>query len=162
MALQYLTLVHIFISLGGIASGFGALSGLLAGQLFPRWTAVFLVTTVATSVTGFFFPFRGVTPASAVGLISLLALAVAHYALYFRRLAGAWRKAFVISALIALYLNVFVLVVQLFQKMPALMEIAPTQTEAPFAITQAIVLIVFISLGISATSRFRNGLGRPI
>jgi hypothetical protein len=112
--------------------------------------------------TGVFFPFRGVTPAFAVGLISLLALAVANYTLYFRRLAGAWRKAFVISAVIALYLNVFVLVVQLFQKMPALMERAPTQAEPPFAITQAIVLVVFISLGISATSRFRDGLGRQI
>jgi hypothetical protein len=162
MVLQYFTLVHLFISVAGIASGFGALSGLLAGQLFPRWTAVFLATTVATSVTGFFFPFRGVTPALAVGLISLLVLAVANYALYVQRLAGAWRKAFVISALIALYLNVFVLVVQLFQKMPALMDIAPTQTEAPFTITQAIVLVVFISLGMSAMSRFRDGLGRPI
>jgi hypothetical protein len=162
MALQYFTLVHILISLAGIASGFGALSGQLAGKLFPCWTAVFLVTTVATSVTGFFFPFRGLTPAFAVGLVSLLALAVANYALYFQRLAGSWRTAFVISALLALYLNVFVLVAQLFQKMPALMEIAPTQTEPPFAITQAIVLVVFILLGIIAMSRFRDGLDRPL
>jgi len=153
MALQYFTLVHVLISLVGIASGFGALSGLLAAKLFPRWTAVFLATTVATSVTGFFFPFRGFTPAIAVGLISLVVLAVANYALYFRRLAGAWRKAFVISTLIALYLHVFVLVVQLFQKMPALLEIAPTQTEPPFAITQAVVLVVFILLGIICTFR---------
>ena len=156
MALEYFTLIHILISLAGIASGFGVVSGLLAAKLFPGWTAFFLVTTVATSVTGFFFPLRGFTPALAVGVISLLALAAASYALYARRLAGPWRSVFVISAVLSLYFNFFVLVVQLFQKMPALIAIAPTQTEPPFAISQAVVLIAFVLLGLFALRRFRD------
>jgi hypothetical protein len=156
MALQYFTLVHILISLAGIASGFGVVSGLLAGKLLSRWTAFFLATTTATSVTGFFFPFHGFTPAIAVGIISVLALAAAAYALYARRLEGAWRGVFVASAVLSLYFNFFVLVVQLFQRVPALVELAPTQTEPPFATTQAIVLIAFIVLGIVAVRRFRG------
>ncbi len=162
MALQYFTLIHILISLVGIATGFGMLSGLLAGRLFPGWTAVFLVSTVATSVTGFFFPIHGITPGIVVGIISLVLLAVANCALYWRRLAGAWRKAFVISGSIALYLNVFVLFVQLFEKMPVLKEIAPTQTEPAFRITQGVVLIAFIVVGIIATRRFCAEVGREI
>jgi hypothetical protein len=154
MELHYFTLVHILISLAGIASGFGVVSGLLAAKLFSRWTAFFLATTAATSVTGFFFPFRGFTPAIAVGIISLPALAAAAYALYARRLEGAWRSVFVVSTVLSLYFNSFVLVVQLFQKTPALIELAPTQTEPPFAATQAIVLIAFILLGIAAVRRF--------
>jgi hypothetical protein len=156
MALQYFTLVHIVISLAGITSGFGVVSGLLAAKLFSRWTAIFLATTTATSVTGFFFPFRGFTPAIAVGIISLLTLAAASYALYARRLQGAWRRVFVVGSVLSLYLNFFVLVVQLFQKTPALVEMAPTQTELPFAATQAVVLIAFISLGVAAVRRFRD------
>ena len=162
MEMPYYTLVHIIISLIGIASGFGMLSGLLTASHFSRWAAVFLATTVATSAGGFFFPFRGFTPAIAVGIISLLLLAVAIYALYVRRLAGGWRKAYVINAVTALYLNVFVLLAQLFQKMPVLKAMAPTQAEPPFAITQAAVLVVFIALGIAATMRFRDVAVRPI
>jgi hypothetical protein len=156
METPYFTLVHIAISLAGIASGFGALSGWFVGKLFPRWTAWFLATTVATSVTGFFFPFHGFTPAIGVGIVSLAILAVALFALYVRRLSGPWRKAFVICSVAALYLNFFVLVVQLFQKTPALIAIAPKQTEPPFALTQAVVLIVFIVFGIIAARRFRE------
>jgi len=155
MALQYFTLAHIFISIVGIAAGFGLLAGLVAGQLFPRWAVVFLAATIATSVTGFFFPFHGVTPGIAVGVISLLALTVACDALYVRRLTGVWRRAFVITAVLSLYLNVFVLVVQTFQKNPALVEIAPELTAPPFAITQAAVLGVFVWLGTIAVRRFR-------
>ena len=147
MTLQYFTLIHTLISLVGIASGFGVISGLIAARVFPRWTAIFLATTIATSLTGYFFPFNGITPAIVVGISSLFALAVACYALYFRRLNGAWRKAFDITAVLSLYLNVFVLFAQLFQKMPALKELAPTQTEPPFAITQGIVFVVFVFLG---------------
>ncbi len=84
----------------GIASGFGAVAGMLAGRVFQIWTAVFLATTVATSVTGFFFPFRGFLPAHALGIISLVALAIAIYALYARRLVGAWRVSYVVSAVV--------------------------------------------------------------
>lgn len=156
MLLQYFTLIHILISLVGIASGFGTISGLLAAKVFPRWAAVFLATTAATGLTGFFFPFNGVTPAIVVSIISLLLLALAGYALYLRQLAGAWRKAFVITAVMSLYFNVFVLVVQLFQKMPALVAIAPTQSEPPFAITQALVLVIFVALGIVTLKTFRS------
>jgi len=156
MTLNYFTLVHIAISVVGIVSGFGALSGWLAGKLFPGWTHSFLATTIATSVTGFFFPFRGFTPAIGVGIISLVLLAVAAFALYSRRLTGIWRKAFVITSVASLYLNFFVLVAQLFQKMPALAALAPTQSEPPFAITQLVVLASFVALGILATARFRN------
>lgn len=157
MESPYFNLIHVIISLVGIMAGFGALSGMLAATLYPRWTALFLAFTVATSATGFFFPFRGFTPALAVGVLSLVVLAVAIYALYVRRLSGAWRTAYVITALTALYLNVFVLIVQLFQKMPVLKALAPNQSEPPFAVTQAIVLIVFLVLGFFATTRFRAG-----
>jgi hypothetical protein len=155
MGLSIFTLIHILISLAGIVSGLVVLDGWLAGKQFQGWTAFFLVTTVTTSVIGFFFPFRGFTPAYGVGVISLLVLAAAIYALYLRRLSGVWSKICVINALIALYLNFFVLVAQLFQKTPALKELAPTQTEPPFAISQGIVLLLFIVLGIAAVRQFR-------
>ena len=155
MGLAIFTLIHILISLAGIVSGLVVLGGWLAGKQYQGWTAFFLVTTVTTSVTGFFFPFRGFTPAYGVGVISLFVLAAAIYALYLRRLSGVWSKVYVINALIALYLNFFVLVAQLFQKTPALKELAPTQTEPPFAISQGIVLLLFIVLGIAAVRQFR-------
>ena len=155
MGLPIFTLIHILISLAGIVSGLVVLGGWLAGKQFQGWTAFFLVTTVTTSVTGFFFPFRGFTPAYGVGIISLFVLAAAIYALYLRRLSGVWSKVYVINALIALYLNFFVLVAQLFQKTPALKELAPTQTEPPFATSQGIVLLLFVVLGIAAVRQFR-------
>ncbi|HEY5704271.1 MAG TPA: hypothetical protein VIS96_01710 [Terrimicrobiaceae bacterium] len=155
MGLAVFTLIHILISLAGIVSGLVVLGGWLAGKQYPGWTAFFLVTTVMTSVTGFFFPFRGFTPAYGVGVISLFVLAAAIYALYVRRLSGVWSKVFVINGLIALYLNFFVLVAQLFQKTPALKELAPTQTEPSFAISQGTVLLLFVALGVSAVRRFR-------
>jgi hypothetical protein len=156
MGLLIYTVIHVVISLVGIGSGFVVLFGLIAANRPDRWTAVFLATTLATSVTGFFFPFHGFTPAYAFGVLSLVVLALAIYALHIRRLAGAWRKTYVINALIALYLNTFVLIVQLFQKVPALRAIAPTQSEPPFAIAQTVLLLLFLLLGIAATIRFRE------
>ena len=155
MALAYLTLIHVLISVVGIASGFGVLAGLLAGTVFPRWTALFLATTVATSVTGFFFPFRGVTPAFAFGVLSLVMLAVAIYARYARRLAGAWRRAYAITAVIALYLNFFVLIAQLFTKVPEMRALAPTQAEPPFLLTQLLVLAIFVGMGFLVVMKCR-------
>jgi hypothetical protein len=149
------TQFHVAISLLGILSGFVVLIGLLTAKRLDRWTAFFLLTTLATSVTGFLFPFHGVTPAIIVGLISVILLAVAFFARYGRRLAGAWRWIYVVTAMAALYLNVFVLVVQLFQKVPTLKALAPTQTEAPFLITQLLVLVIFIVLTVFATIRFQ-------
>lgn len=155
MGLAIFTLIHILISLAAIVSGLVVLGGWLAGKHYPGWTAFFLVTTVTTSVTGFFFPFRGFTPAYGVGVISLFILAAAVFALYVRRLSGVWSKLYVINAVTALYLNFFVLVAQLFQKTPALKELAPTQTEPPFAISQGLVLLLFVVLGIAAVRQFR-------
>ncbi|HEU4679790.1 MAG TPA: hypothetical protein VFS35_09740 [Terrimicrobiaceae bacterium] len=155
MTLDVFTLVHILISLAGIVSGLVVVGGWLAGRSYAGWTAFFLATTVATSATAFFFPYRGFTPALAVGILSLLLLAVAIYALYVRKLAGIWQRTYLVTALTALYLNFFVLVAQLFQKTPALKELAPTQSEPPFGITQGLVLVVFVLLGIGTLRRFR-------
>ena len=149
------TLIHVAISLVAILSGFVVLTGMLAAKPLNGWTKFFLTTTALTSVTGFFFPFHGITPAIVVGIISMVVLAVAIFAGYARRLNGAWRKTYVISALLALYLNVFVLIVQSFQKIPALKEIAPTQNDPPFKIAQLVVLVLFIILGFFAAIRFR-------
>ena len=150
------TLLHVLISLAGIFSGFVILFGLLAGKRLDGWTKFSLATTVATSVTGFFFPFHGLRPAIVVGIISLVVLAVAFFARHARHLAGAWRKTYVISAVLALYLNVFVLIVQSFQKIPALKEIASTQNDPPFKLTQLVVLIAFFVLGVLAAVKFRG------
>lgn len=150
------TLVHVLISLIGILSGFVVVFGLLAAKRLDGWTAVFLVTTVATSVTGFLFPFHHFMPSHVVGIISLIVLAVAILARYTFHLAGAWRRIYVISAAIALYLNVFVLVVQSFQKVPALRAMAPTQSEPPFLVAQIVVLVLLVALTIVAAIRFRN------
>jgi hypothetical protein len=150
------TQAHVIISLLGILSGLVVMFGLLASANLNRWTAFFLASTVATSVTGFFFPFHGVTPAIVVGVISLMVLAVAIFARYGGHFAGAWRWIYVVSTMTALYLNVFVLVVQLFQKVPALKALAPTQSEPPFAVTQLVVLGIFVVLTILAAVRFRG------
>ena len=148
------TVVHVLLSLAGIAAGFLVLGGLLINREFGRSTAVFLAATLLTSVTGFFFPFHGFTPAIGLGIVSLIALAIAIYARYVRTLAEAWRRIYVISAVTALYFNVFVLVVQLFQKVPFLKALAPTQTEAPFAVTQVAVLAMFVVSGVQAARKF--------
>ena len=154
--LSAFTKLHVVISLIGILTGVVVMFGLLVGQKLKRWTAVFLISTVATSVTGFFFPFHGVTPGIVVGIISLVLLAGATVARYARHLAGPWRWIYVVCAMIALYLNVFVLVVQLFQKVPALKTLASTQSELPFAVTQLVVLALFVLLTIIAAIRFRR------
>ncbi|MEO7431293.1 MAG: hypothetical protein ABIV12_04380 [Dokdonella sp.] len=148
------TFFHVLLSLIGIASGLLVLFGMLASNRLPALTATFLATTVATSVTGFFFPFDHLLPSHIVGIMSLAALAIALAALYALHLRGAWRWIYVATAVFPLYLNVFVLVAQAFQKVPALHALAPTQAEPPFAIAQGIVLLVFIALGIVATRKF--------
>ena len=155
LSLEVFTLVHVLISLAGIAAGFGVLYGLLHGMPSGAWTAFFLATTVLTSVTGFQFPFQSFLPSHGVGVISLVLLAVALFALYGCHLAGPWRAVYVVTAVAALYFNVFVLVVQLFLRVPAMHALAPGGSEAPFTITQAIVLLTFIALGTAAVIRFR-------
>lgn len=162
MILHIYTIIHTLIGLVGIFTGLIVLFGLLVGKRLDGWTKWFLITTVATSVTGFFFPFHGFTPAIALGIMSLLVLAVAIYARYPRQLAGRWRWIYVVGAVVALYFNVFVGVVQAFEKVPALQALAPTQTEPPFKLTQLVVLVLFVLLGIVAAVRFRPAPTRAV
>jgi hypothetical protein len=152
--------IHVILSLIGILSGLVVLYGLLAGSLSGAWTAVFLATTILTSLTGFPLPPFGFDPPRAVGVISLVLLALAVAAYYAFHLNAAWRWIFVGSAVAALYLNVFVAVVQAFMKLPFLKALAPTQSEPPFVVTQAIVLLVFIALGVWAAVRFHPEMER--
>ena len=154
LSLSGFTTLHIVISLIGIASGLVVLYGMLASRRLPGWTALFLATTILTSVTGFMFPFSGVLPAHVVGAISLVLLAVALLALYAFQLAGPWRWVYVATALAALYFNVFVGVVQAFRKLAFLQSLAPTQSESPFAAVQLVVLALFLVLGWLAARRF--------
>lgn len=149
------TLLHVAITLVAIVSGVIVLFGMLGAHRLPGWTALFLLTTILTSVTGFMFPIQGFTPALGVGIISLVILAIALLALYGRRLAGAWRWIYVATAVTALWFNVFVLIVQSFQKIPGLHALAPTQAEPPFLIAQAAAFAAFLVLGIMAAFKFR-------
>jgi len=160
--LKTLILIHVAISLVAIFSGFVVMVGLLTAKRLDGWTSLFLVTTIATSVTGFFFPFHGITPAIIFGIISLVLLAAAVIARYVRHLADGWRWIYVVTAMLALYLNVFVLIVQLFQKVPALKALAPTQSEAPFAVAQLLTLALFFISTIFAAIRFRLPVQRTI
>jgi len=154
LSIQTFTILHVIISLVAIASGVVVLVGMLGGHRLPGWTALFLATTILTSVTGFMFPIHGFTPAVGTGALSLAILLVALIALYARHLSGAWRWIYVATAVSALYFNVLVLIVQSFQKIPALRAIAPTQSELPFVLTQGVALVVFVVLGIVAVLRF--------
>ncbi len=154
MSLSAFTTFHVVLSLIGIASGLIVLAAMMENKKAPAWTALFLVTTIATSATGFLFPFKTFDPALTVGSISLVLLAIAVLSLYALRLAGLWRPVYVVAVVMALYLNVFVAVVQSFQKLSFLKPLAPTQSEPPFAIAQGVVLIIFIGLGILAVRRF--------
>src|SRR5882724_2313133 len=148
------TLIHVVLSLVGIIAGLVVVGGLIAGMRFDGWTGVFLVTTVLTNVTGFGFPFVTFLPSHAVGIVSLVVLPVVIAARYWKHLAGAWRNVYVVGAVLALYLNAFVLVVQLFRRLPALIVAAPTQKEPPFLVTQLIVMVLFVWLGKTALKRF--------
>jgi hypothetical protein len=154
MSISTFTLVHVVLSLVGIFAGLVVVFGMFGSKKLEGWTALFLATTVLTSVTGFFFPFDKILPSHIVGIISLVVLAIAILALYALHLAGSWRWIYEVSAVLALYLNVFVGVVQAFQKLPLLASLAPTQSEPPFLIAQAVVLVIFVGLGIAAVRSF--------
>jgi len=155
MILHIYTIIHTLLSLVAIFTGFAVLFGLLAGNRLDGWTKWFLITAVATTATGFFFPFHGITPGIKLGIISLIVLVVTIYAHYAKHLAGAWRWIYAIGAVLTLYFNVFVAIVQSFEKIPALHAMAPTQTEQPFKLTQLSVLGLFVVLGFVAAIRFR-------
>jgi hypothetical protein len=157
MSLSAFTTLHVVISLIGIVAGIIVMFGMLGSNPMPGLTAIFLLFTILTSVTGFLFPFKGVTPADVVGALSLLLLAIACIALYIMKLSGGWRWIYVVTALISLYLNVFVLVIQSFLKIPALSAVAPGNPPSGpvFAVVQGIVLVFFVLMIIGAVRRFR-------
>jgi hypothetical protein len=161
LPLATFTAVHVVLSLIGIGTGIVVLVGMLRSNPLPGVTAVFLVTTILTSVTGFFFPSERLLPSHVVGVLSLIALAAAVVALYGFRLAGPWRWIYVVGAVVALYFNVFVGVVQAFLKIPPLTALAPTQAEPPFAIAQVFVLVVFAWLGFKAVRSFHPAASAP-
>ena len=161
MSVATFTIVHVVLSLIGIVSGIVVLFGMLSAKRLDGLTAIFLATTVLTSVTGFLFPSDHILPSHIVGIISLVALALAMLALYVYRLAGSWRWIYVAAAVVALYLNVFVGVVQAFQKLPFLTPLAPTQSEPPFLIAQTVVLVILVVLGGVALRRFHPEARAP-
>jgi hypothetical protein len=154
MSLETFTLVHVVLSLVAIVAGIIVVVGMLGAKRLDGWAALFLVTTILTSVTGFMFPFARVLPSHVFGVISLAALAAAVLAFYVTHLAGRWRWIYVAGAVVALYLNVFVAVVQAFQKLSFLQPLAPTQSEPPFLVAQLVVLALFVALGILALMKF--------
>jgi hypothetical protein len=157
MSTSTFTLFHVLLSLAGIGSGFIVVFGLLSRRMLNGWTAIFLVTTVLTSVTGFLFPFHGVTPGIILGVLSLIVLAATIAARYAFHLSGAWRSTYVISAIIALYFNCFVAIAQSFEKVPALHELAPNGKEPPFLAAQLLLLALFVVLGVLSVKKFKVG-----
>ena len=158
ISMSPLVLIHTLISLVGIAIGFVVLRGLWRSDRLDQATAWFLATTILTSASGFLLPATKFMPSHAVAILSLVVLAISCYARYPKRMAGGWRTGYVVTAVIALYFNVFVLVAQLFLKVPALHELAPQGTEPPFGIAQGIVLVAFVAAGVFAVRRFRPAL----
>jgi hypothetical protein len=156
------TLLHVLISLVGIGSGLVVMFGFLTGKRFDGWTVLFLIATILTSVTGFGFPVDHLLPSHVIAVLSLLIMAVAILARYVFHLSGAWRSTYVVAAAIALYLNVFVLVVQTFMKVPAVHALAPTQKEPPFLIAQVVVMLIFIGLTVLAVKKFHIDLARSV
>ena len=158
--LELFTAFHVLISLIGILSGFVAIAGMVRSKPLDWWTDLFLVTTVATSVTGFLFPFNGFTPAIGTGIISMIVLTLAIVALRVKYLQGPWARTYAITAVMAQYFNFFVLIVQSFRRVPVLHALAPTESEPPFAIAQLVALIAFVALGYAATRGFVNAQTR--
>src|SRR5205823_3492183 len=150
MSIAAFTLVHTVLSLVGIVAGLVVAGGLATGTRLDGWAAVFMVTTVLTSVTGFGFPFDKVLPSHVVGIVSLVVLVAAIFGDYVKHRVGKWRTTYAVGVVVATYLNVFVLVAQLFKRIPVLFVAAPTQSEPPFALTQALVLALFVWLGLAA------------
>ena len=153
---------HVFLSLVEMVVGLIVLYGLLTGQAFGAWTALFFIIAILTSVTGFPLAPFGFDPPRAVGILTLVLLAIAVCAFYLFRLAGAWRWIYVVTALMALYLDVFVGVIQFFMKIPAVHALAPTQSEPPFLVVHAVVLALFVVLGFVAVRKFHPALAPSV
>lgn len=160
--LSTLTTVHTAISLIAMVAGFVLLPGLLRGQVVPMWTGLFVWTAVATSVTGFLFPFNGFLPSHGVGIVALLSLAPTVAALHAFRLDGAWHHVYAAGAALNLYLLVFVAIAQAFLKVPLLNALAPTGSEASFVAAQLVALVAFTVLGWRAVRAIRTPAIRPL
>jgi hypothetical protein len=161
MSLSAFTTFHVALSLIGIASGLVVVLGMLSSYRLNAVTLLFLITTVLTSLTGFLFPFHGVTPGIVIGILSMVLLVAAILARYSFHMAGHWRAAYVICSVIALWFNVFIFIVQSFEKVPSLHALAPTQTEPPFKLAQLVALVVFIVLGVFAVKKFHPAPTSP-
>ena len=157
LSLSTFTTVHVIISLIAIASGLIVMFGMLGSNKLPGLTAIFLLFTILTSATGFLFPFEQLLPSHMIGILSLVLLAIACIALYGMKLSGAWRPVYVVTALASLYLNVFVLIIQSFLKVPALHALAPGNPPAgpAFAVVQGLVLVFFVVVIIGAVRRYK-------
>jgi hypothetical protein len=158
MSIATFTTLHVIISLIGIGTGFIVLFGLFNGKLLSPWNGVFLVTTILTSLTGFAFPNSKITPGIVLGVLSMIVLIIALAALYAFHLKGAWRRTYAITAMIALYFNVFVLIAQIFEHVPVFHALAPTGTETPFKVAQTLLLVLFAILITTAAKKFSNPL----
>ncbi len=154
-AMTTFTQVHVVISLIAIFAGVVVAFGLLTARRLDRWTALFLLMTLLTSVTGFFFPFHGFTAPIWFAIITLVVLAIGIFARYGRKLTGTWRWIYAVTAMLALYLNVFVLIVELFRRVPALKALSATQAGPPFLVAQLGALVTFVVLTAFAVNRFR-------
>jgi hypothetical protein len=154
MTLPVFTYVHVAFSLIGILSGIVVVLGMVRNMRLDKVTALFLVTTVLTSVTGFFFPFKGVTPAIILGILSLIVLFFAILARHTFHMLGKWRWIYVVSSVVALWFNFFVLIAQSFMKVPALHALAPKGSEPPFLVAQVLAMIGYIVLGYFAVKKF--------
>jgi hypothetical protein len=154
MSLALYTQIHVAISIIAIAAGLVAVRGMLGSRVLRAVTALFLITTLLTSLTGFLFPFHGVTPGIVIGIISVVLLLAAILALYRFHLAGAWRWIYVVTSIMALWFNVFVFIVQAFEKIPVFHALAPTQSEPPFKIAQLLFLVIFVILGFFSVRSF--------
>lgn len=150
------TLIHVIISLIGLFAGCVVAGGFMSGRRLDRWTGTFLTTTALTSITGFGFPFDKLLPGHYAGFVSLVIIGLVLFARYGRRLVAPWMNVYVIGSITALYFNALVLVDQLFRRVPALIAAAPTQKEVPYAITQLIVLALFVWLGRAAVQGMRT------
>ena len=162
LSIATFTTLHVIISLIAIVSGVYVVIAMVGGSKPAGWTALFLLTTVVTSVTGFLFPITHFTPAVGTGIVSLIVLAFALAALYAKHLSGVWRWIYVVTAIAALYFNVLVLIVQAFLKVPFLHPLAPNGNEPPFLIAQTLALVVFVALGIAAVIRFHPAASRSV
>jgi hypothetical protein len=154
MSVRAFTVFHVALSFVGLLSGVVVVLGMLNDMRLPRWTALFVVTTIATSATGFLFHSSSFDPPQVVGVISLIVLTGAVAALYIYRLSGGWRSVYVAAAVLALYLNAFVGIAQAFQKIPLLQALAPTGSEPPFLLAQAVVLMLFVLIAVLSLKRF--------